>query len=87
MADLIELAGFAADNSLREDRVADALAWFSLALPEVQSLPGGERFSALMWLLSDEQLRLNRWARLRPETQAKLRAAITQLLEEDRMAA
>lgn len=88
MSDLIELVGFTADRSLLEDRVADALDWLSVALPEVESLPGGERFSALMWLLADEQRRLNHLRRLRPETVERLGRFLRYMIErEDRRAA
>lgn len=88
MADLVDLIGFTADRSCQEHRVAEALDWMSVALAEVETLPGGERFSALMWLLADEQRRLNRLRELRPETVERLGRFLRYMIErEDRRAA
>jgi hypothetical protein len=81
--DLIDLGAFGPDYSLREERVADALAWLAAVGLELAELPGGERFSAILWLLADEQRRMNLRRQLSPQTIARAEAAIAALIHED----
>ena len=75
-SELPSLAALDPDNSLREGRMADVLNWLGAIGADRQEIPAGSGFSALMWILADEQRR-NEIRRAMPEA---ARAEAEQLL-------
>ena len=76
LPDLPSLAALDPDNSLREGRTADVLDWLASVGGSVPTLPGGDGFSALMWMLADEERRNAIGRGLTEEQRAQLRSAV-----------
>lgn len=81
--ELIELSGFCRDYSIKAELAAEALEWLASVAADVDSLPGGSRFTALMDIIRDHQRRVDLRHWLSPEAIITAEVALQQIFERD----